>query len=42
MFVVKNKNFSKTNSESNKFNKRYNHELHIAVANYTLLQHAVW
>ena len=42
MFVVKNKNFFKTNSEVHKFTTRYNHDLHIPIANLTLFQHGVW
>ena len=41
MFVVKNKNFFKTNSEVHKFTTRYNCDLHIPIANLTLFQHGV-
>jgi hypothetical protein len=41
MFVVKNKDFFKTNSEFHDFTTRYNHDLHIPTANLTLFQHGV-
>jgi hypothetical protein len=33
MFVVKNKDLFKTNSDIHSFNTRFNHDLHIPVAN---------
>jgi hypothetical protein len=39
MFVAKNKDFFKTNSEVQNFNTRFNHDLHIPI---TLFQHEVW
>jgi hypothetical protein len=42
MFVVKNKDFFKTNSEVHKFSTRYKHDLHIPITNLTLFQHGVW
>jgi hypothetical protein len=42
MFVVKNKDFFKTNSEVHNFNTRSNQDLHIPVANLTLFQNGVW
>jgi hypothetical protein len=42
MFVVKNKDFFKTNSEVHNFNTRSNHDLYIPVANLTLFQNKVW
>jgi hypothetical protein len=42
MFVVKNKDFLKSNSEVHNFNTKSNHDLHIPVANLTLLQNRVW
>ena len=42
MFVVKNKDFFKTNSEAHSFNTRSNCDLHIPVANLTVFQIGVW
>jgi hypothetical protein len=42
MFVVKNKDFFKTNSDIHNFNTRSNHDLHIPVANLTVFQKEVW
>ena len=42
MFVVNNKNFFKTNSEVHKSTTRFNHDLHIPIANLTLFQHGAW
>jgi hypothetical protein len=42
MFVVKNKDFFKTNSEVHNFNTRFKHDLHIPITNFTLFQHGVW
>jgi hypothetical protein len=42
MFIVKNKNFFKTNSDVHNFNKRTNHDLHIPVANLAVFQKGVW
>jgi hypothetical protein len=41
-FVVKNKNFFKTNSDFHSFSTRYNHYLHIPVANLAVFQKGVW
>jgi hypothetical protein len=41
MFVVKNKDFFKTNSEVHNFNTRSNCDLHIPVANLTF-QNVAW
>jgi hypothetical protein len=41
MFVFKNKDFFKTNSDIHSFNTRSNHDLHIAVANLAVFQKAV-
>jgi hypothetical protein len=42
MFVVKNKDSFKTNSDIHSFNTRSNHVLHIPVANLAVFQKAVW
>jgi hypothetical protein len=42
MFVVKNKDFFKMNSDVHNFNTRSNHDLHIPVANLTVFQKGVW
>jgi len=42
MFVVKNKDFFKTNSDVHSFNTRFNHDLHIPIANLAIFQKAVW
>ena len=42
MFVVKNKDSFKTNSDIHSFNKRFNHDLHIPIANLAVFQKAVW
>ena len=42
MFVVKNKDFFKTNSDIHNFNTRSNNDLHIPVANLTVFQKGVW
>jgi hypothetical protein len=41
MFLVKNKDLFKTNSDIHSFNTRFNHDLHIAVANLAVFQNAV-
>ena len=41
MFVVKNKDSFKTNSDIHSFNKRFNHDLHIPVANLAVFQKGV-
>jgi hypothetical protein len=42
MFVVKNKDSFKTNSDIHSFNTRSNHDLHIPVANLAVFQKGVW
>ena len=42
MFVVTNKDSFKTNSDIHTFNTRFNHDLHIPVANLAVLQKGVW
>ena len=42
MFVVKNKDSFKTNSNIHSFNTRFNHDLHIPVANLAVFQKGVW
>jgi hypothetical protein len=42
MSVVKNKDFFKTNSYIHSFNTRFNHNLHIPVANLAAFQKGVW
>ena len=42
IFVVKNKDFFKTNSEVHSFNTRSNCDLYIPVANLTVFQKEVW
>jgi len=42
MFVVKNKDFFKTNLDIHSFNTRSNHDLHVPVANLTVFQQGVW
>jgi len=42
MFVVKNKDFFKTNSDIHSFNTRFNHDLHIPIANLAAFQNGVW
>jgi hypothetical protein len=42
MFIVKNKNFLKTNSDVHSFNTRTNHDLHIPAANLAVFQKGVW
>jgi hypothetical protein len=42
MFVVKNKDFFKTNSDVHSFNTRSNHDLHFPVAKLTVFQKGVW
>ena len=42
MFIVKNKDFFKMNSDVHSFNTRSNHDLHIPVANLTVFQKVVW
>jgi hypothetical protein len=41
MFVVKNKDLFKTNSDIHSFNTRFNHDLHIPVANLAVFQKGV-
>jgi hypothetical protein len=41
-FVVKNKDFFKTNSDVHSFNTRTNHDLHVPVAKLTVFQKGVW
>ena len=41
-FVVKNKDSFKTNSDIYSFNSRFNHDLHIPIANLAVFQKAVW
>ena len=42
MFVVKNKDSFKTNSDIHSFNTRFHHDLHIPVANLAVFQKGVW
>jgi hypothetical protein len=42
MFVVKNKDSFKTNSDIHSFNTRFNHDLHIPVADLAVCQKGVW
>ena len=42
MFVVKNKDSFKTNSDIHSFNTRFNHDLHIPIANLAVFQKGVW
>jgi len=42
MFVVKNKDFFKTNSEVHSIKTRSNYDLHIPVANFAVFQKRVW
>jgi hypothetical protein len=42
MFVVKDKDFFKTNSDVHTFNTRFNPDLHFPVVNLTVLQKGVW
>jgi hypothetical protein len=42
MFVVTNKDLFKTNSDIHSFNRRFNHDLHIPVANLAVFQKAAW
>jgi hypothetical protein len=42
MFVVKNKDSFKTNSNIHSFNTRSNHDLHIPIANLAVFQKGVW
>ena len=42
MFVVKNKDFFKTNSDVHSFNTKFKHDSHIPVANLAIFQKAVW
>jgi hypothetical protein len=42
MFVVKNKDFVKTNPDVHTFNTRFNHDLNFPVVNLTLYQKGVW
>jgi hypothetical protein len=42
MFVVKNKDLFKMNSDVHTFNMRFNHDLHFPVVNLTLFQKGVW
>jgi hypothetical protein len=41
MFVVKNKDIFKMNSDIHSFNTRFNHDLHIPIANLAVLQKGV-
>jgi hypothetical protein len=41
MFIVKNKNFFKTNSNVHSFNTRTNQDLHIPIANVAVFQKGV-
>ena len=41
MFVVKNKDLFKTNSDIHSFNTRFNHDLHIPIANLAVFQKGV-
>jgi hypothetical protein len=42
MLVVKNKDDFKTNSDIHNFNTRFNHDLHIPVANLAVFRKGVW
>jgi len=42
MIVVKNMDCFKTNSDIHSFNARFNHDLHIPVANLAVFQKGVW
>ena len=42
MFVVKSKDFFKTNSDFHSFNTRSKHDLSIPIANLTIFQKVVW
>ena len=42
IFVVKNTDFFKTNSDVHSFNKRSHHDLHISAANLAVFQKGVW
>jgi hypothetical protein len=42
VFVIKNNDIFKTNSEVHNFNTRPKHDLHIPIANLTLFQNGVW
>jgi hypothetical protein len=42
MFVVKNKDFFKTNSDVRSFNTRSHYDLHIPAANLAVFQKGVW
>jgi hypothetical protein len=42
VFVVKNKDFFKTNLDIHSFNTRFNHNLHIPIANLAAFQKGVW
>jgi hypothetical protein len=42
MFVVKNKDLFKMNSDVHTFNTRLNHDLHFPVVNLTMFQKGVW
>ena len=42
MFVVKNKDSLRTNSDIHSFNTILSHDLHIPVANLAVFQKAVW
>jgi hypothetical protein len=42
MIVVKNKDSFKTNSDIHSFNTRFNHHLHIPIANLAVFQKGVW
>jgi len=42
MFVVKYKDSFKTNSDIHSFNTRFNHNLHISIANLAVFQKGVW
>jgi len=42
MFVVKNKDFFKTNSDVHSFNARSHYDLHIPAANLAVFQKGLW
>jgi len=42
IFVVKNKNFFKMNSDIHNFNTRSHYDLHILAANFAVFQKGVW
>ena len=42
MFVVKNKDLFKTNSDVHSFNRRPHYDLHIPAANLTVFRNRVW